>query len=406
MMTFSPLRNVRHGGRGSHGVLSELSLDGKDSSEAAALIWERLQIYVKLESTRFLEIFREFDKDRSGAIDAGEFEKALRRIGVVGASPKAVQAVIDTADPNGDGVLEYKELLRALRDFKFRGELPSAAAATTAEAQAPLRTVDQIIAELQLTAETPEIWVQDSQTPNDSRSSTPLQRQILAAGEKPKPTWVSKGVLPPEQRQPPYSPDGPFAKSHAPNSSATLDKASPDESNLSNSEPSDASMHRGTSSTPTSQLPISTSIDPYSGYPMRTESSNKAAARSAPVGPVSVQISNNAAGSASSESATQAKDQSQDTHRASPPKPSLLLLNEPGPYCTQHNPRAGLFVGPLVTTRELLLLAVERDPLALLYFSDQVFFCQLRVSNKSCGYFIVKGCTCLFRKRVVCCEIY
>lgn len=374
-MTASPLRKVRHGGGGSNGALSELSLDGKDSNEAAALIWERLQIYVKLESTRFLEIFREFDKDRSGTIDAAEFERALRHIGVVGASPKAVQAVIDTADPNGDGVLEYKELTRALNNFKFRGEMPSTTASSMAAGAPPLRTVDQIIAELQLAAVSPHGAEENTvQTQNDLRSSTPPLRRILATGEKPKPTWVSKGVLPSEQRQPPYSPDGPYAGSQAP---ARLDKMFPDESKLSTGVLPDSSKPHGKLSATPPQLPISTPIDPYSGYPVRNESSNEATAlgrnrtNQSPVRSsksLSPVVGTIEPATKPTSLGASAINQAENTH----PSPSSLLLNEPGPYPTQHDPRAGLFVGPLVTTRELLLLAVERDPLALLYFSDQV----------------------------------
>lgn len=375
-MTFSPLRKVRHGSRGSNGVLSELSLDGKDSNEAAVLIWERLQVYVKLESTRFLEIFREFDKDRSGTIDAAEFERALRHIGVVGASPKAVQAVIDTADPNGDGVLEYKELMRALNNFKFRGELPSTAAPSMTAEAPPLRTVDQIIAELQQAAVPPQVALENTvRTPKDLRSSTPPRQGILATGEKPIPTWVSKGALPSEQRQPPYSPDGPYAGSQV---SASLDEASPVLETCSSVVPLDASKPHGKLSAPPPQLPVSTSIDPYSGYPVRNESSKEAITsgrkhgNQSPVrsskSPSPLAGAVESAAKRTSLGASAVNHQAENTH----PSPSSLLLNEPGPYPTQHDPRAGLFVGPLVTTRELLLLAVERDPLALLYFSDQV----------------------------------
>jgi Ca2+-binding EF-hand superfamily protein len=58
------------------------------------------------------------DKDRSGKVDAAEFGKALQRLHVVGASAKAVKAVIKTADPNGDGKLEYKELLPKLQEVR------------------------------------------------------------------------------------------------------------------------------------------------------------------------------------------------------------------------------------------------------------------------------------------------
>ena len=55
------------------------------------------------------------DIDRSGQIDANEFMAALDRMGITGVKKKVAKAVIKTVDPNGDGQLEYKEILAMLK---------------------------------------------------------------------------------------------------------------------------------------------------------------------------------------------------------------------------------------------------------------------------------------------------
>ena len=52
----------------------------------------------------------------------------LEMIGVRGATPGTIEAVMRTADPNGDGTLNYKELLSALRPQPRRGSKPAAQA--------------------------------------------------------------------------------------------------------------------------------------------------------------------------------------------------------------------------------------------------------------------------------------
>jgi hypothetical protein len=52
--------------------------------------------------------------------------------------------------------------------------------------------------------------------------------------------------------------------------------------------------------------------------------------------------------------------------------PTALPPPRAGPFKAIHRPEAGLAVGPRVTTRALLLAAVERDPLALLCLSDDL----------------------------------
>jgi len=120
-----PLSDVASAVDPSTGEFLFLHLDNFSTEEAAHLIWERMQAFAKHEGgLRPLELFREMDKDRSGKVDHVEFGKALQRLHVVGASKKAIKAVIKTADPNGDGKLEYKELLPKLKDVRARPAKP------------------------------------------------------------------------------------------------------------------------------------------------------------------------------------------------------------------------------------------------------------------------------------------
>ena len=66
--------------------------------------------------------FREMDVDRSGKVDALELSAALERMGVVGVSIFAVKAIIKSADHDGDGKLDFKELLVKLRGKNVKKE--------------------------------------------------------------------------------------------------------------------------------------------------------------------------------------------------------------------------------------------------------------------------------------------
>jgi len=86
------------------------------TEEAADLIWERMRAYMKEKGgQRATELFKEMDKDRSGKIDVDEFIAALERMDIKGVNKKVAKAVIKTVDPNGDGQLEYKEILPMLK---------------------------------------------------------------------------------------------------------------------------------------------------------------------------------------------------------------------------------------------------------------------------------------------------
>ena len=93
-----------------------VDLSSLPADEAASYVWARMRSFCKENGNlRASDLFFECDKDRSGTIDAAEFTNALNRMGIEGASAKVAAAVIQTADPNGDGQLDYKELLHVLK---------------------------------------------------------------------------------------------------------------------------------------------------------------------------------------------------------------------------------------------------------------------------------------------------
>ena len=95
--------------------LDDLMGDGGEAQmkEAADATWERMKSYVKKEHSRVIDVFKSFDRDGSGALDATEFGQALEKMGIE-ANGEVVQGVMKLADPNGDGNIEYGELMRAL----------------------------------------------------------------------------------------------------------------------------------------------------------------------------------------------------------------------------------------------------------------------------------------------------
>lgn len=54
------------------------TLDSMPVDEAAEYIWDRMRKYMKEKGgKRATDLFKEIDKDRSGKVDAKEFESAL-----------------------------------------------------------------------------------------------------------------------------------------------------------------------------------------------------------------------------------------------------------------------------------------------------------------------------------------
>ena len=59
---------------------------------------------------RVIDLFRQFDDDSSGLLDASEFAKAMRELGLTDAPPEAIAAVFASFDHDESGTIEYREL--------------------------------------------------------------------------------------------------------------------------------------------------------------------------------------------------------------------------------------------------------------------------------------------------------
>jgi Ca2+-binding EF-hand superfamily protein len=100
---------------------------------AAGLVWERMRQLAAERGglTQMLTLFQELDADGSGAINVDEFQDFLeRKIQVRTCSPEIVAAVVAVADTDGDGSVDYGEMLSVLgsKRINVHGLSPAAGA--------------------------------------------------------------------------------------------------------------------------------------------------------------------------------------------------------------------------------------------------------------------------------------
>ena len=77
---------------------------------------------VKQLFDHLLEVFKEFDSDGSGQIDASELHGLLTKMGGKITLVKA-QNMIDEVDPNGDGTIDFMEFMKLVQqDQKMGGK--------------------------------------------------------------------------------------------------------------------------------------------------------------------------------------------------------------------------------------------------------------------------------------------
>ena len=82
------------------------------------VIWA-LAIAIKESKGRVLDLFKEWDDDKSGFVDVHEFHKALHGLGFACKKDDAKKVFADL-DPDGSGKLVYSELNAALRRIQRR----------------------------------------------------------------------------------------------------------------------------------------------------------------------------------------------------------------------------------------------------------------------------------------------
>ncbi|GLI64986.1 hypothetical protein VaNZ11_008411 [Volvox africanus] len=90
--------------------IKQFSAMNRLKKEALKLIAKSLPLD---EINGMREIFLEIDKDKSGTISVEEFSDALKKKGVQGLTESDVSRMIQEADVNGDGMIDYEEFLAA-----------------------------------------------------------------------------------------------------------------------------------------------------------------------------------------------------------------------------------------------------------------------------------------------------
>ncbi|GLC50210.1 hypothetical protein PLESTB_000354500 [Pleodorina starrii] len=90
--------------------IKQFSAMNRLKKEALKLIAKSLPLD---EINGMREIFLEIDKDKSGTISVDEFSDALKKKGVQGLTDNDVGRMIQEADVNGDGMIDYEEFLAA-----------------------------------------------------------------------------------------------------------------------------------------------------------------------------------------------------------------------------------------------------------------------------------------------------
>eukprot|EP00899_Mesostigma_viride_P027765 jgi/Mesvir1/8173/Mv12477-RA.1 len=83
-------------------------------------IFTLLNDYCHQNKVRLLELFREYDKDRSGGLEPTELRKMVKLL-LPNATQKQLRYLQVILDANGDGVISYKEFVRLVHDCKATG---------------------------------------------------------------------------------------------------------------------------------------------------------------------------------------------------------------------------------------------------------------------------------------------
>ena len=80
-----------------------------------AALRSNTQLIMGTRVTDARSFFKAMDKDDSGSLDKTEVARGLKRLGIE-ASPDLLDQIVAAIDVNNDGILEMKELVRALKD--------------------------------------------------------------------------------------------------------------------------------------------------------------------------------------------------------------------------------------------------------------------------------------------------
>jgi hypothetical protein len=110
------------GGSGSKGISPRKSSPRKNASHAS----QRVDKMNEAQLNEFREAFNNFDKDRSGAIDAGELRALCEWVGQ-DTSDEEVANMMAIADGDKSGKIDFWEVSTSSRDFLLPIVCPSCA---------------------------------------------------------------------------------------------------------------------------------------------------------------------------------------------------------------------------------------------------------------------------------------
>ena len=125
------------------------SVDTSPTSLSQGAGQTRLRSAIASNMSRVLDIFRDLDSDGSGDVDCGEFRKGIRTILGGDYETDDIDALFDSIDESGDGLVSYRELARTLRlrDNSSKGNLKrrSPVGASTASVRAALEQHEAVV---------------------------------------------------------------------------------------------------------------------------------------------------------------------------------------------------------------------------------------------------------------------
>ena len=87
---------------------SDLEGEGDKKKKAIKDLISIMMDYVKSRNLRLVDLFNQFDKDKSMSVDKDEFYRGLRSIGIP-LNDQQLTTMIDFLDDDGDGEIDYSE---------------------------------------------------------------------------------------------------------------------------------------------------------------------------------------------------------------------------------------------------------------------------------------------------------
>jgi hypothetical protein len=94
-----------------------IEMEFLEAEGQVAEVWRKLRAYADEHGhMKAVELFKTFDQNSNGFIEQAEFEATLKAMGIVNLSQEVICAVMSSADKNGDGTLDYLELVAKLKE--------------------------------------------------------------------------------------------------------------------------------------------------------------------------------------------------------------------------------------------------------------------------------------------------